>query len=77
MWLLRQGLQADAAYIDGSHEEEDVIRDLIDYFEILKPGGVIFGDDCSWTGVRTAVRRFAEEAGRDISLVHDKWVITK
>lgn len=77
LWLLRQGFQADAAYIDGSHEEEDVFQDLVDYYEIIRPGGLIFGDDWNWTGVRTAVQRFARENGVNVSLVEDKWLIEK
>lgn len=43
-------------YIDGSHEYQDVISDITDYYELLVPGGIIFGDDISWDGVSTAVK---------------------
>jgi len=75
LWLLRTDLRADLIYIDGSHEEEDVYQDLLDYHILLKPGGKIFGDDWSWSGVRAAVERFASEEKLPIHHLHDKWVL--
>lgn len=75
LWLLRTDLRADLIYIDGSHEEEDVYQDLLDYHILLKPGGRIFGDDWGWSGVRAAVERFASEENLTISHRHDKWIL--
>lgn len=75
LWLLRTDVRADLIYIDGSHEEEDVYQDLIDYAALLTPGGTLFGDDWAWTGVRNAVTRFAQERNKSISHLHDKWLI--
>ena len=75
LWILRTDLRADLIYIDGSHEEEDVYQDLLDYSPLLTPGGILFGDDWSWTGVRNAVTRFADERKTPIRHLHDKWLI--
>ncbi len=75
LWLMRTDLRADLIYLDGSHEEEDVYQDLLDYHSLLAPGGVLFGDDWGWSGVRAAVERFAAEQGIRIRHVLDKWVL--
>lgn len=75
LWLMRTNLRADMIYVDGSHEEEDVYQDLLDYHTLLKPGGIIFGDDWGWSGVRAAVERFAAEKNIKIRHLHDKWIL--
>ncbi len=75
LWLMRRGVRAGLIYLDGSHEEEDVYQDLLDYHGLLEPGGMIFGDDWSWSGVRAAVERFAAEEQLIIRHVEDKWVL--
>jgi hypothetical protein len=75
LWLMRQGIQADAIYIDASHEEDDVYQDLLDYSQVLKKGSILFGDDWLWLGVQNAVRRFAKEERLRITHIDDKWVL--
>ncbi len=75
LWLLRTDLRADLIYIDGSHEEDDVYQDLLDFHALLNPGGKIFGDDWGWSGVRAAVERFASEEKLQIRHLHDKWIL--
>jgi hypothetical protein len=75
LWLMRTDLRADLIYIDASHEEEDVYQDLIDYGTLLKPGGRMFGDDWSWSGVRAAVEHYAKENNLTIRHLHDVWVL--
>jgi hypothetical protein len=75
LWMMRTDLRADLIYLDGSHEEEDVYQDLIDYYTLLKPKGKIFGDDWGWSGVRAAVERFAAENQVPIRHLHDKWIL--
>jgi predicted O-methyltransferase YrrM len=79
-WLLRQGVTADLVFIDGSHDERDVYYDLVDYWAILRPGGVVSGDDWqpNYPGVERAVRRFARENGCAVELrTETKWLIRK
>lgn len=47
---------ADIIYIDASHEYEDVLSDIRNYLNILKPSGIMFGDDFNtFNGVNRAV----------------------
>ena len=53
--LKRKALLADVVYIDGSHEYADVKRDLEGYWPLVRPGGVLFGDDVDQPQVLRAV----------------------
>ncbi|GAA5483639.1 class I SAM-dependent methyltransferase [Haloferula sargassicola] len=72
-WCSLHGIKADLIYLDGSHEEEDVYQDLVAWWDLVREGGVLFGDDWSWDGVRMAVQRFAGEQRLSITHRHDKW----
>ncbi len=76
-WCAIHGVKSDLIYIDGSHEEEDVYADLVAWWDLVRPGGVLFGDDWSWDGVRLAVERFAAENSLPISHRHDKWELRR
>lgn len=52
------GIKADTIYIDGSHEPLDVFYDCMNYWELLKDGGIIFGDDWTCEGVVQGVNEF-------------------
>jgi predicted O-methyltransferase YrrM len=54
-------LTADLIYIDGSHEEEDVFKDLSTYINLLNDGGVIFGDDYPYPSVKKAVEDYTKQ----------------
>jgi len=76
--IKKTGLLADAIYIDGSHEYDDVLDDLKNYWELLKPGGVMFGDDYAWVSVIRAVDEFVEENNLKLELFHDShWYLAK
>lgn len=58
--LRENGIAAELIYIDASHDYVDVRDDLVHYWPLLAPGGVMFGDDYhAFSGVRTAVEEFA------------------
>jgi len=59
-WLAKRGIKAGLIYIDGSHDYEDVTRDLQAYWPLLKPGGLMFGDDYDWPDVSKAVNAFPQ-----------------
>ena len=70
-------LKAELIYIDGSHDEKDVYEDLMAYWDLLAPGGIVFGDDWPWESVSNAVKAFCAEKGCGYS-VHDiNWLIYK
>lgn len=52
----------DLIYVDGSHEEPDVMMDLALAYGLLKPGGVMLVDDYNqpaFPGVKSAVDKFS------------------
>jgi predicted O-methyltransferase YrrM len=70
-YLASLGITAQMIYIDGSHIEGDVIRDLDLYWDRLAPGGVMLVDDYvphspdRWLfeGVIRDVQKFASQRG--------------
>jgi len=55
-FFLRKCMEADAIYLDASHEYEDVIANLVAYWEVLRPGGVFIDDDFDPLWWRSVVR---------------------
>lgn len=57
----------DWIYVDGSHAYEQVLIDLENALKIMKPGGLILGDDYKWgdrfgkPGVTQAVNEFIKK----------------
>eukprot|EP00755_Sulcionema_specki_P008882 Sspe_Gene.42140::Locus_20447_Transcript_1_1_Confidence_1.000_Length_2226::g.42140::m.42140 len=62
-FFAKHNVSADLVHIDGSHEYDDVIADLKDWWPIIRPGGVLYGDDYSWPGVAQAANEFAASVG--------------
>jgi predicted O-methyltransferase YrrM len=61
--LLRDGVVADAAFVDGSHIFHNVFVDLHFVRQLVRPGGLVVLDDCDWPSVATAVRYFEINTG--------------
>ena len=83
-FLLRCGVQVDLLHIDASHEEEDVLADCRAWWKLLRPGGVLIGDDynqAAWPGVVSAAHGFAREVGGGLQVggapPFQKWVLQK
>lgn len=72
-------ISADLIYIDAGHGEYEVYGDIAHYWKVLRPGGIMFGDDYyqSWHGVIKAVNRFAAEHGLLLETSSGKWFMTK
>jgi len=75
-YLWHHQIRAELIYIDGSHDERDVYADIHAYWPLLKPGGVLFGDDYdSFEDVRRAVaatgHAFDVAGGRYWVMRHD------
>jgi hypothetical protein len=78
--ILRQlGVAADTVYIDGGHEEEEVAADLKHYYELLRPGGVMFGGEyhTRWPGTLRAVNRFRKTRRLKAQLAGEWWLFRK
>ncbi|HOW53398.1 MAG TPA: class I SAM-dependent methyltransferase [Syntrophorhabdaceae bacterium] len=78
-WLQHHNIQGDFIYIDGSHEEDDVLKDLKDYWPLVKPKGILAGDDwhSGGEGVIKAVNRFIKEHSLHLDIIGTKWMIRK
>ena len=52
----------DWVYIDGSHTYDFVLKDLNHYYQFMKSGGFLCGDDLRWRGrsVKRAVKAFCK-----------------
>jgi len=77
--ILKNKVEADMVYIDGSHEDIDVYYDCKNYWSLIKVGGLMFGDDWTWEGVRSGVITFAEENKLHVQLHQNQvhWIIQK
>jgi predicted O-methyltransferase YrrM len=70
----------DFVYIDGSHEYEDVLSDIKNYWPLLRQGGVMFGDDytnSAFPGVKKAVDEIFADGGQLEIVDNWFWKITK
>jgi predicted O-methyltransferase YrrM len=67
--LVREGLTADAAFVDGSHRFHEVFVDLYFLRRLVRPGGLIVLDDVAWPSVAAALRYFDLNLGwRPVSI---------
>jgi hypothetical protein len=73
------GLKFDLIYIDAHHDEDEVASDIRRCFDLLRTGGIMFGDDyrVEETGLIKAVNRFAGEHGLYLSTAQEKWALRK
>jgi len=70
-------IRGDLIYIDGSHDEEDVARDLQEYWNILNNGGVLFGDDYDFLSVASAIDKFVSKRNLCFEIQTPFWIIRK
>ena len=77
-FLAHNNISPDLIYIDARHEYPDVLLDIVNYYQVLKAGGVIFGDDYDgWEGVRKSVDQFGRDSGITPKVINGKWFINK
>jgi predicted O-methyltransferase YrrM len=77
--LLGEGFLADVAFVDGSHIFHNVFVDLFYLRELVRPGGLVILDDCSYPSVATAVRAAAKRASIDrtwVCWLHESVIAT-
>lgn len=77
-----QAERFDWVYIDGDHSEEAVYADLTAAWPLIRPGGILSGDDYFWTEakrqpVAAAVQRFAADVGVDPDLLAGQFSFPK
>jgi len=55
-------------YLDSAHEPDETLLELKTCWNILEPGGILFGDDWNWESVRNDVLRFSNFIGNDFNI---------
>lgn len=77
--LRHWGILADMIYIDASHGYEDVLADATLYWQMVRPGGVLVGDDFhdTWPEVKQAALAFASRTGLPLQCMANKWILQK
>lgn len=72
----------DWVYIDGDHTYEAVLADLEAYWPVVRPGGMVGGDDYrnpGWwdDGVTRAVDEFAKARRLDVTVIGTQFLIRR
>ncbi|MRI52566.1 class I SAM-dependent methyltransferase [Methylobacterium sp. DB1607] len=77
--LQRVNCEAALIHVDAAHEYEEVIRDLREYWKVLRPTGVMIGDDYmyGWPGVIKAAGEFSAELCLPMEVEFPKFIIKK
>ena len=57
---LKEFTVIDMLHIDGNHNEQQALQDVVDYLPLVKPGGHVWFDDCDWETTRTAQIKLGE-----------------
>jgi Methyltransferase domain len=68
---------ADLVFIDASHDEESVYKDLVAWYPHIKNNGIFCGDDWLMSGVKRAVISFAKENGFHVMGKGNFWRLEK
>ncbi|MFF2960224.1 class I SAM-dependent methyltransferase [Streptomyces sp. NPDC057963] len=77
--LAHHDVVSDIVYIDAGHEYRDVLYDIDLFWQIIRPGGVMIGDDFAsyFPGVMRAVREFGDTISTSPEIDGDKWILRK
>jgi predicted O-methyltransferase YrrM len=75
---LRQiGVKPDLVYLDGDHSARGFRADLDEFFDIVRPGGIIIGDDFDWEAVQAQTINFAWANKVEFAAWQNKFVFRK
>jgi len=69
--------EVDFCFVDASHIEEDVQKDIEAWWPKIKNGGVLGGHDYSWGSVKSATNRFADKHGLKLIVSGNCWKLNK
>ncbi|KAL8062963.1 hypothetical protein ABFX02_02G180600 [Erythranthe guttata] len=69
------GVYGDLVEVDAAHDFHSAWVDINNAYKILRPGGVLFGHDYAWEGVRYAVHSFARLNGFQVKLDGEHWIL--
>jgi hypothetical protein len=75
------GVTASVIHLDGAHDYDSVTTDLLSWWPLLAPGGVLIGDDYlpagGWVAVRNAFDDFFGDRGLTIENLPEKCRVRK
>lgn len=60
MGRIHDELKTPSIYLDSAHIEKETHMELETAWDIVAPGGVLFGDDCNWDAVLNDVLKFSK-----------------
>lgn len=66
-------IMADLIYVDASHDEDSVYKDIMAWYPKLNQNGIMCGDDWSFESVQRAVTRAARELNQQIHVDRYFW----
>jgi predicted O-methyltransferase YrrM len=75
--LFAVGMKFDMIYMDADHNENVVYSDLNKYCNLLNDGGVMFGHDIDWIGIKNAVELYCKDNGLTYDVIQDNDGIDK
>ncbi|EPS71164.1 hypothetical protein M569_03595 [Genlisea aurea] len=73
--LCEWGIYGDLVEIDAAHDFHSAWVDINNAYRVLRPGGVLFGHDIVWEGVKRAVHLFARIHGFQVRVDGEHWIL--
>lgn len=67
--------QFDFVYVDASHDPDQVLRDAINSFDVVKPQGLILFDDYGWGECGVGIEAFLQTFKHKIKVLHKDWQV--
>ena len=76
-WCCFHSIYLDWIYIDADHE--DLYNDLTNWYDNIKEGGIIMGDDYGneYPQIEVDLKRFCEERNLKYKTFHYQWWLKK
>lgn len=77
-YFKEKDISAELVYIDASHDPQDVLLDLHNYYDLIPKHGILFGDDFTWEGMGDVISLFCKLKGASFYVLENNfWVIDK
>lgn len=77
LYLAQNKLSPDLVFIDACHDYPCVYADILNWFPVLRRGGVLFGDDAGQAPVKSALADATKKLGVTYSIVGRYFLIEK